>query len=672
MIAHSSNHDFPVLALDAMTIVDKVMGDDQGVMLFGPMGVGKSTLVSQLAEVLAVANRSCWCLSADPGSPAFGVPGSVSLGNWQQSAWKVSDYVALCSLDAGRYRLPLVTAVRSLMPHDPDAMVLVDSPGVVRGVAGRELLTGLVEATAVQTVLVLTATDRPPPLLDELCSLPVKVFVIQASTAASRPGKRVRARRRTAQWDAYLSGATEQEIDLSRVNIIGTPPPLEESHAWTGRQLAVMHGNSTVTMGEVLQVEGHRLTATLATTINAANTLLIRDAVRNTDGVIETAKPYVAERLEYLPPADVLPSVNISDGPRIAGRVGAVDVALINGVFGDPLLHLRVRHQRRSLLFDLGDGSRLPARIAHQVTDVFISHAHMDHIAGFLWLLRSRIGDYPPCRLYGPPGLAQHIAGFINGILWDRVEDRGPCFEVMEFTDGRMQRLHLQAGYTEIQLVDELDVVDGVLLEESGYRVRGTLLDHLGTPSMAYAFEPDKQINIRKDRLSARRLEPGQWLNQLKQRLLRDDFTSLIQLPDGSEASVAALAEELVLIMPGKKLVYATDFADTVENRQRLICLAQHAHTFFCEASFCEADIDHAIRNGHLTTRACGEIATAAGVSRLVPFHFSRRYISQPQQLYEEINRYCSRVLKPASLAVFEVALATELEPGIELSNKVN
>jgi glyoxylase-like metal-dependent hydrolase (beta-lactamase superfamily II) len=51
------------------------------------------------------------------------------------------------------------------------------------------------------------------------------------------------------------------------------------------------------------------------------------------------------------------------------------------------------------------------------VSDVFISHAHMDHIGGFLWLLRSRVGPSPACRLYGPPGLADNIAGMIRGVL---------------------------------------------------------------------------------------------------------------------------------------------------------------------------------------------------------------------------------------------------------------
>lgn len=669
MVTNTFDHNLPVLTLDAAAIVTVVMKYNHRVLLFGAMGVGKSTLAAQLADALAASSRSCWCLNADPGSPAFGLPGSVSIAKWESNGWRVSDYVGLCTLDAGRFRLPLVSAVKSLTQQLPDGVVLIDAPGMVRGVAGRELLEGLAEATGVGAVLVLMADRRPPPFLNELRSLPAEVFVVQAAAAAMRPGKRLRARRRTEQWDAHITHGIVQSVDFARINLIGTPPPLAETSAWTGRQIALLQANRTVAMGEVQHVENNVLTAILTNEISDAETLLIRDAVRSPSGVIETAKPFAAERFEYIPPADVLPSVEVNDGPRIVGRVGSADVALVNGVFGDPLLHLRVRHQRRSLLFDLGDGSRLPARIAHQVTDVFISHAHMDHIGGFLWLVRSRIGDYPSCRLYGPPGLAQHIEGFLQGILWDRVADRGPVFEVMEFHGDRLQWFHLQAGYTERQLLDEVELVDGILLNEPGFRIRGVMLDHHDTPVIAYAFEASKQINIRKDRLVARGFGPGPWLNELKQQLLSENETAIIQLPDGSEASTASLADELVLITPGKKLVYATDLADTEYNRQQLVKLARNAHTLFCESTFIEADADHAKRNGHLTTRACGEIATEAGVSRLVPFHFSRRYINKPQQLYDEINVYCTQVFMPGSLTLFEASAAKDQGPSIELNN---
>jgi len=109
---------------------------------------------------------------------------------------------------------------------------------------------------------------------------------------------------------------------------------------------------------------------------------------------------------------------------RLVVLAGSLAASLVNGVFGDPLLHLRLRHQRRSLLFDLSEGSRLPARIAHQVSDVLVTHAHTDHIAGFLWLLRSRIDGLSVCRMFGPPRLAEQIAGLIRGICWNRIAER--------------------------------------------------------------------------------------------------------------------------------------------------------------------------------------------------------------------------------------------------------
>ena len=668
MTMNIPEHDLPVITRTAAEIISTMIDVDRRILLFGPPGVGKSMLTAQLAGALAESNRSCWCLSADPGSPAFGIPGVVSLAQWDSDAWQVTRYEAVCTLDAGRFRLPLVTAVRNLAQTELDGVLLIDGPGVVRGIAGRELLAGLVEAAGVEAVLALTAADRSPPLLDELRTWVSEVYIVHAASEAKRPGKRTRARLRTEQWDAYLDAAVEHRIDLANVNLVGTPPPLEESYCWEGRMVALLQGNRTLVIGEALQLDGTRLTVKAPVHSEQFDTVLIRDAQRTIDGVVETAAPFVRERFEFSPPPDVLPSVEDSGGPRVVGRVGSADVALVNGVFGDPLLHLRIRHLGRSLLFDLGEGGRLAARIAHQVTDVFISHAHMDHISGIQWLLRSRLGEFPTCRVYGPPGLARHIEGFIQSFLWDRIGERGPCFEVSELHEDRLQRYRLQAGHSGCEVLDEVRVEDGILLDAEGFRVRGIMLDH-NTPVMAYAFEPDKEINIRKDRLQEQGLEPGPWLTELKQQLLADNESAVIQLPNGQKKSVSVLGAELALIRPGKRLVYATDLADTSANRERLITFARNAHTFFCESPFIKKDVQHAIRNGHLTTSACGEIATAAGVGRLVTFHFSRRYRDNPQQIYEELKESCSRVEVPKSMSIFETSESAGLEVKVEPGN---
>ncbi len=73
---------------------------DRRILMFGQPGIGKTTLTASLAAQLSDLSRSVWCLSADPGSPVFGVPGAVCLGYWQKAGWSLKGLQALCSLDA--------------------------------------------------------------------------------------------------------------------------------------------------------------------------------------------------------------------------------------------------------------------------------------------------------------------------------------------------------------------------------------------------------------------------------------------------------------------------------------------------------------------------------------------------------------------------------------------
>ncbi|WP_430229082.1 AAA family ATPase [Nitrosomonas communis] len=645
----NNRHYLPVLAYRPAEIATTVLTHHRRILLHGPPGVGKSTLAAQLAHELNKAGQSCYGICADPGSPAFGFPGAVSLARWQSDDWQMCSYEALCSLNAGRFRLPLVLAIQHLIPSFDDNILLIDAPGVTRGVAGSELLQGLFEVAAVDAVLMLTAAGRPPALLDELRSLTSQIFIVPASVEARQPGKRSRAHQRTKLWNDYLKQGIEQTVDLTQVNIIGTPPPLGEVSAWAGRQVALLNRNQTQVMAEVKHLHGKQLTVRLPYLPHAFDCVLIRDTQRSLSGLVETAVPFAAEPLTYLPASNMSDLALQNSGMQVMGRVGQIDFCLVNGILGDPLLHVRLRQQRRSLLFDLGEGVRLPARIAHQVTDVFISHTHIDHIGGFIMLLRSRIGEFPPCRLYGPPGLAQNIKGFLQGILWDRIGGRAPQFEVAEVHTDHLLRFRLQAGQQACVPLDEIKLEANVILQDADFRIRAQLLDH-HTPVLAYAFEPTKEINIRKDYLQTHNLKPGPWLAQVKKYLLAGNDEAIITLPDGTMISVAVIANDLVLIKPGKKIVYATDFADTADNRLRLQTLARYAHTLFCEACFMESDTSQATQTGHLTTRACGEIATAAEVARLVPFHFSQRYADQLQQVYDEIHAVCSCVVLPPAL----------------------
>ncbi len=636
-----NDRSFPRLD-DPEEIAAAALAEDRRLLVFGPMGAGKTTLVARLAHRLTAAGRICFGINADPGSPGFGPPGAVSLGLWRQDAWRLQAIEALCTLNAGRFRMPLAQAVGRLATRVDRGTLLIDAPGVVRGVAGAELLSGLLTATGADGVLLLAFAHRRPPLVAELRALAVDVFLVRAA-GSGRIGARLRARERTRLWEEYLQRGERHILAIESVPLLGTPPPRTVEDAWNGRQIALLHQGETQQMAEALRLESGRLWIRAPAPPAAFDAILVRDACRSAAGFLQTAPAYavLGTPLEVGPsPASGLVSTSL------ATRVGAVDVQLVNGVFGDPLLHARMRHQRRGLLFDLGDCSRLPARHAHQVTDIFISHAHIDHIGGFLTFLRMRIGEESICRLYGPPGLARHVNGFLRGVLWDRIAERAPRFEVLEWHGEHLRRYRMRAGGRALVRLRDNVLEEGVVLRQPGFRVRAVQLDH-HTPVLAYAFEPEMEIKIRKDRLQQLGLEPGPWLTTLKARLRARERQAEIRLPDGRVATAAELAEELTLIGPGRKLVYATDLADTDANRRRLQALARDAHTLFCEACFVEADAEQAKKTGHLTARACGEIAAASGVSWLAPFHFSRRYAGEVETIYEEVAAAFGRLLVP-------------------------
>jgi ribonuclease BN (tRNA processing enzyme) len=627
----------------------------RAILLTGAAGTGKSTLAAQLAAALARSGRQCACVSCDPGSPAFGMPGAVCLGVWRGDGWELVDFEPLCSLDAVRFRLPLVQAVGRLRERHAHDALLIDGPGAVRGVAAAEIAGGLAAAARADAVLALERDGARGTFSAELAALGIPVHRVLAAADAHPPSKRERALRRTARWDEYLAAAAAHDVDLERVAVVGMPPAAEAPAEWGGRQIALLRGETCVALGEADALDGAVLRARVRGDPRNATALLVRDARRGAHRLLETLRPAApadveSRGIESVSAAHVArPQSSSGRGLSPTAKVGPFAVALLNGVFGDPLLLARLRYGRRCLLFDLGDAGRLRTRIAHDITDVFISHAHIDHVAGLLWLLRSRIGAFPPCRIYGPPGLAANVAGTVAGVHWDRVADRAPRFDVAELHGARVRRFAVTAGQGPERFIGETDASDGVLLADPLLRVRAAELDHR-TPVLAYALEPRVEIKVRKERLDALGVPPGPWLTALKNRIAAGDDSAAIELPGGGTKSVHELAAQLVLVSPGEKLAYATDLADTPANRSRLIELARGAHTFFCEAPFCEPDADRAALTGHLTARACGEIATAAGVERLIPFHFSRRYESEPARVYREVRAACARTVLPSCL----------------------
>ncbi|WP_337287572.1 MBL fold metallo-hydrolase [Candidatus Methylomirabilis sp.] len=317
---------------------------------------------------------------------------------------------------------------------------------------------------------------------------------------------------------------------------------------------------------------------------------------------------------------------------------------LLNGVFGDPGLYVRLRWERRALLLDLGDLTTQPSAELLKVTDIFVSHTHIDHFIGFDHLLRIVLGRDHTIRLFGPPGLISNVEGKLSGYIWNLVEGYTLAFDVYEISSDKITAARFPCGarFERIDLPPSLPFT-GVLVDDPLFRVEAVHLDHK-IPCLAFALVEAQRINIDPERLKRLGLLTGPWLTEFK-RLVRTDTPddTVIRTPCGDETGEAFrelpfgdLRDKIVTITNGQRLVYVTDTGYSDENRQKIVALAHDADVLFCEAMYLEQDRDCATERHHLTARQAGLLAREANVKELVVFHFSQRYQECPEALYHE------------------------------------
>ncbi|MBD0273345.1 MAG: ribonuclease Z, partial [Acetobacteraceae bacterium] len=107
---------------------------------------------------------------------------------------------------------------------------------------------------------------------------------------------------------------------------------------------------------------------------------------------------------------------------------------LLNGRDGDPGVYLEALHLPDAVLLDCGDLSALSPRHLLRVGALAVSHAHMDHWAGFDQLLRLVLGRERTLRLFGPSGLIDQVEHKLRAYTWNLLQgyENELVFEVTE------------------------------------------------------------------------------------------------------------------------------------------------------------------------------------------------------------------------------------------------
>jgi ribonuclease Z len=326
---------------------------------------------------------------------------------------------------------------------------------------------------------------------------------------------------------------------------------------------------------------------------------------------------------------------------------------LVNGPFEDPVLFIPFQFQRRALMFDLGDISRLPARDLLKVSHGFITHTHMDHFIGFDLLLRRLLGREKDLFLYGPAGFIANVEGKLAGYSWDLV-DRLTCGLRLHVTEVHPDRLLRRSYSCGARFKADGDTVTlpftGRLHIEPAFEVSAVILQH-SIPCLGLALTERFHVNILKTGLEALALRPGPWLTRFKNALYAGaDSNAEFEIEAGSGASggrfsLGELQQKIARVTAGQKIAYITDVGDTASNRAAIVDFTRHSDLLYIEAAFMHTDQERAASTHHLTARQAGEIAALAGARQFTIVHFSPRYEGRGVELVHEAQEAYERTL---------------------------
>jgi ribonuclease Z len=250
---------------------------------------------------------------------------------------------------------------------------------------------------------------------------------------------------------------------------------------------------------------------------------------------------------------------------------------------------LRLPQRAEIWLFDCGEGTqhqilRSDLKVS-QITRIFVTHMHGDHIYGLMGLLAScgLAGNPSRIDIYGPPKLEDYLKA-----------------------SGRYSQTHFSYP------VKVHTVQPGLVFEDADFTVSCAPLTHR-VPAFGYRVaEKDKAGRFDVERATALGIPSGPLYGQLKRG-------EVITLPDGRMINGADLCGETQI---GRKFVYCTDtiYCDSA------VELAQDADLLVHEATFAHQDAELAYRRLYSTSTMAAQTALGAQAKHLIMTHFSPRY----------------------------------------------
>lgn len=261
---------------------------------------------------------------------------------------------------------------------------------------------------------------------------------------------------------------------------------------------------------------------------------------------------------------------------------------------------LRLPQRGEVWLFDCGEATqhqlqRTPLKIS-QISRIFITHLHGDHLFGLMGLLATcgLAGPAQEIHLYGPDGLEDYV--------------------------------RMSAQLSRTTLSDSLNihtVEPGRIYRDDDFSVTCQPLKHRITSYGYRVTESDRPGKFDVERAHALGIPPGPLFGRLKNG-------ESVELADGR---IVHGRDFNGPVIEGRSVVYCTDTTYC----QSAVALSERADALIHEATFAGADEPLAVQSMHSTATMAARVASEARAGQLLLTHFSPRYTKESEITQDDL-----------------------------------
>lgn len=315
------------------------------------------------------------------------------------------------------------------------------------------------------------------------------------------------------------------------------------------------------------------------------------------------------------------------------------DIKQVNSPFEDTAFFVRNVYKTEGFLFDCGRLGGLTNSEVLSISEIFISHTHIDHFYGFDRILRGTLLSGKRFRVFGPQGIIKNVRGKIDAYTWNLIKSYPVSYEVIELNSGKKE--YETAVFSA---ADGFEMVRGSIKHEDlilgdGFRLDFDIFDHR-VPSVGYRVSEREMVAVKKDALENGFL-PGKWIGELKRRILSGELDGDIEAESSSglvKMTIREAAERFIEHVKPKSVTFITDIAPSSENFEKAVALAKDTSVLLIECVFLEEDFEHADIKKHLTMTLSKRIFRESGAEKVRFFHFAPRYDQCRREFYDRLH----------------------------------